>query len=46
MLGSKRHFPRVIGHADLAKLVTAIERDIDQPTAPTPAPEVATLVTA
>jgi putative transposase len=46
MLEAERQFRRIIGYADLAKLVTAIERDLDQPIAPTPTQEAATLVTA
>jgi putative transposase len=34
MLKAERQFRCIIGYADLAKLVTAIERDLDQPTAP------------
>jgi putative transposase len=46
MLEAERQFRRIIGYADLAKLVTAIERDLDQPTTPTPTEETVTLVTA
>jgi putative transposase len=46
MLEAERQFRRIIGYADLAKLVTAIERDLDQPTAPTPTEEAVTLITA
>jgi putative transposase len=46
MLEAERQFRRIIGYAGLAKLVTAIERDLDQPTAPTPTEEAATLVIA
>ena len=46
MLEAERQFRRIIGYADLAKLVTAIERDLDQTTVPTPAGEAVTLVTA
>jgi transposase-like protein len=45
MLEAERQFRRIIGYADLAKLVTAIERELDQPTAPTPTEETVTLVT-
>jgi putative transposase len=45
MLEAERQFRRIIGYADLAKLVTAIERELDQPTAPTPTDETVTLVT-
>jgi putative transposase len=46
MLEAEGQFRRIIGYADLAKLVAAIERDVDQPTIPTPTEEAATLVTA
>jgi putative transposase len=46
MLEAERQFRRIIGYADLAKLVTAIERDLDQPTVPTPTKEAARLITA
>jgi putative transposase len=46
MLEAERQFRRIIGYADLAKLVTAIERQLGQPTVPTPTEEAATLVTA
>lgn len=46
MLEAERQFRRIIGYADLAKLVTAIERDLDQTTVPTPTGEAVTLVTA
>ena len=46
MLEAERQFGRIIGYADLAKLVTAIERDLDQTTVPTPTGEAVTLVTA
>ena len=46
MLEAELQFRRIIGYADLAKLVTAIERDLDQPTVPTPTEEAATLITA
>ena len=46
MLEAERQFRRIIGYADLAKLVTAIERQLDQTTVPTPTEEAATLVTA
>jgi hypothetical protein len=46
MLEAERQFRRIIGYADLAKLVTAIEREPDQPTVPTPTEEAVTLVTA
>jgi putative transposase len=45
MLEAERQFRRIIGYADLAKLVTAIERELDQATAPTPTEETVTLVT-
>jgi len=34
MLKAQRQFRRIIGYADLAKLITAIERELDQPTRP------------
>lgn len=37
---------RGIGYADLVKLVTAIERELDRPTVPTATEEAAKLVTA
>jgi regulator of protease activity HflC (stomatin/prohibitin superfamily) len=40
-----RQLRRIIGYADLAQLVPAIERDLDQQTAPTPTEEHVTLVT-
>jgi putative transposase len=46
MLEAERQFRRIIGYADLAKLVTAIERENHNPTVPTPTEEAATLVTA
>jgi hypothetical protein len=46
MLEAERQFRRIIGYTDLAKLVVAIEREIDQATIPTPTEEAATLVTA
>ena len=46
MLEAERQFRRIIGYTDLAKLVSAIERDLDQPTVPTPTEEAVTLVTA
>jgi transposase-like protein len=46
MLEAERQFRRIIGYADLAKLVIAIEHDNDQPTAPTQTQEAATLATA
>jgi putative transposase len=46
MLEAERQFRRIIGYADLAKLVTAIERQFDQPTVPTPTEETVTLATA
>jgi putative transposase len=39
MLEAERQFRRIIGYADLAKLVTAIERELAQPTVPTPTEE-------
>jgi putative transposase len=46
MLEAERQFRRIIGYADLAKLVAAIERRVDEPTVPTPTEQAATLVTA
>jgi putative transposase len=46
MLEAEHQFRRIIGYADLAKLVTAIERELDEPTIPTTTEEAATLVTA
>ncbi len=46
MLEAERQFRRIIGYADLAKLATAIEHELDQPPLPTPTQEAATLATA
>ena len=46
MLEAERQFRRIIGYADLAKLVTAIERELDQATVSSTTEEAATLVTA
>jgi putative transposase len=46
MLEAEHQFRRIIGYADLAKLVTAIERELDQPTAPTPTEETVIVATA
>ena len=46
MLEAERQFRRIIGYADLAKLVTAIERDLDQAIIPTPTEEAAIVATA
>ena len=46
MLEAERQFRRIIGYADLAKLITAIERELNQPTVQTPTEEAATLATA
>jgi putative transposase len=46
MLEAERQFRRIIGYADLAKLVTAIERELDHTATPTPTEEAVTLVTA
>jgi putative transposase len=46
MLEAERRFRRIIGYAHLAKLVVAIERELDHTTAPTPTEEAVTLVTA
>jgi putative transposase len=46
MLEAERQFRRIIGYSDLAKLTTAIDRELHQPTVPTPTiEEVATLAT-
>jgi transposase-like protein len=45
MLEAERQFRRIIGYADLAKLITAIERELDRSTVPTPTEEAATLAT-
>ena len=52
MLEAERQFRRVIGHADLAKLAVAVERDLQrarnadtpQPRSSMPAEEPATLI--
>jgi putative transposase len=46
MLEAERQFRRIIGYADLAKLITAIDRQLDQTMTPTPTEEAVTLVTA
>jgi putative transposase len=46
MLEAERQFRRIIGYADLAKLITAIERELDQPATPPPTEEAVTLTTA
>lgn len=46
MLEAERQFRRIIGYRDLAKLVVAIERELDRSTELSPNEEVATLVTA
>lgn len=47
MLEAERQFRRIIGYSDLAKLITAIERDLTTQTAVhTPTQEAATLVPA
>jgi putative transposase len=46
MLEAERQFRRIIGYSDLAKLTTAIDRELHQPTVPTPTiEEAATLAT-
>ncbi len=45
MLEAEHQFRRIIGYHDLAKLVIAIEHELDQPTVPT-AEEPAILLTA
>jgi putative transposase len=46
MLEAERQFRRIIGYVDLAKLIAATERELDQTTDPTPTKEAATLLTA
>jgi hypothetical protein len=46
MLEAERQFRRIIGYKDLAKLAVAIERALDDQTAPSPTTQAATLVTA
>ncbi len=46
MLEAARQFRRFIGYADLAKLVSAFERELDQPTVPTPSEETVIVATA
>ncbi len=46
MLEAERQFRRIIGYRDLAKLATAVEREVVQTATPTPTQEAATLVTA
>src|SRR3954452_16835538 len=46
MLEAERQFRRIIGYTDLAKLVTAIERDLDQTATPPPTKQAVTLATA
>ncbi len=46
MLEAERQFRRIIGYTDLAKLITAIERELDQPATPSPTKEAVTLTTA
>ncbi len=46
MLEAERQFRRIIGYRDLAKLVVAIEHELDQPTVPTANKEATTLLTA
>ena len=46
ILEAERQFRRIIGYADLAKLITAIERELDQPATPSPTKEAVTLTTA
>ncbi|MFN8062971.1 MAG: hypothetical protein U0Q12_27715 [Vicinamibacterales bacterium] len=45
MLEAERQFRGIVGYADLAKLVTAIERDLDHPNTPA-TEEAVTLITA
>jgi putative transposase len=46
MLEAERQFRRIIGYKDLAKLAVAIERALDDQTAPSPTTQAAILVTA
>jgi putative transposase len=46
MLEAERQFRRIIGYTDLAKLITAIARELDQPATPSPTEEAVTLTTA
>jgi hypothetical protein len=46
MLEAKRPVRRIIGYADLSKLVPAIERELGQPTDPTPTEEAVIVATA
>ena len=46
MLEAEHQFRRIIGYRDLANLVIAIERQLDQPTAPTATKEAAIVLTA
>ncbi|MBA3331187.1 MAG: hypothetical protein H0T39_10010, partial [Actinobacteria bacterium] len=46
MLEAERQFRTIIGYRDLATLAVAIERELARTTIPSPAEEVATLVTA
>jgi putative transposase len=46
MLEAERQFRRIIGYADLAQLVTAIEHELDPTAIPTATEEAVTLVTA
>jgi hypothetical protein len=46
MLEAERQFRRIIGYTDLAKLITAIARELDKPATPSPTEEAVTLTTA
>jgi transposase-like protein len=46
MLEAERQFRRIVGCRDLAKLTTVIDRELDQPTVPTPIEEAAIVATA
>jgi putative transposase len=46
MLEAERQFRRIIGYADLAKLVTATERELGQPTVPSPTEQAVIVATA
>jgi len=45
MLEAERQFRRVIGYRDLAKLATAVERELAQTAAPTPTEEAVIVAT-
>jgi putative transposase len=45
MLEAERQFRRIVGHADLAKLALAVEREVTQPPVTHASQETATLAT-